>query len=328
MTAESVTRIDIGGDGPEGSNSAYLVGSRAVVDPGPPTDRAWRQLHEGLDRAGVDRRDLEYVLVTHWHVDHAGLAPRLAEEADARLAMGAGDAPLVGEYAVARERRLERDRAVMRGLGVPKSAVGRVIDDDSMSAMADETPVERLTDGDRVSGLEVIATPGHTLGHTAFAGEGFLLVGDAVLPTTTPNVGGSDTRTLQFERCASPATLAHDDTRAARDPLTAFRATLERLANRSERLRPGHGTAVEAGRIREILDHHRHRSRRVLAALQAREPSTPWEVARSLFGELEGIHVKFGAGEAAAHLRALEREGRIERTTAEPVRYESQRPVR
>ncbi|WP_245800549.1 hypothetical protein [Natrinema saccharevitans] len=39
MTAGEITRIDVGGDAPEGTNSAYLVGDRSVVDPGPPTAR-------------------------------------------------------------------------------------------------------------------------------------------------------------------------------------------------------------------------------------------------------------------------------------------------
>ncbi len=328
MAATSVSRIEIDGDGPEGGNSAYLVADRAVVDPGPPTERAWQALHAGLDRAGVAPTSLEYVLVTHWHADHAGLAPRLAETADATLAMGVGDAALVADYAHERERRLERDAAVMRRCGVPTAAVDSVTDGDSVSPMPDETPVERLADGDRVAGLEAVATPGHTLGHTAFAGNDFLLVGDAVLPTVTPNVGGSDTRTLRNGGRESEAASTTDATELGveRDPLGAFRATLERLADRPERLLPGHGAAIERGRIAEILAHQRERSQRVLAAFEDSEPTaaakTPWEVARQLFGDLEGIHVKFGAGEAAAHLQALEREGLVERVAGDPIQYD------
>ena len=328
MAAASVSRIEVGRDGPEGGNSAYLVAARAVVDPGPPTERAWQELHAGLERAGVAPASLEYVLVTHWHADHAGLAPRLAETADATLAMGTGDAALVADYERERERRLERDAEVMRRYGVPTAAVDSVIDGDSVSPMPDETPVERLADGDQVAGLEVVSTPGHTLGHTAFAGDDFLLVGDAVLPTITPNVGGSDTRTLRDSghKSGAASVTNADDPAVERDPLGAFRRTLERLADRSERLLPGHGSAIERGRVAEILEHHRERSQRVLAALEDDEPTaaakTPWEVARELFGDLEGIHVKFGAGEAAAHLQALESEGLVEQADDAPVRYD------
>ncbi|MFC4541716.1 MBL fold metallo-hydrolase [Halosolutus amylolyticus] len=310
-----VDRIAIGDGSPEGTNSAYVVGDRAVVDPGPPTDDAWAALREGLDRVGVAVDDLEYVLVTHWHVDHAGLAPRLAGAADATIAMGADDAPLVADYAVERERRLERDAETMHRLGIPDDVVANVIDGDAPSPMPNAVPVEPLGDGNRVAGIEALSTPGHTLGHTAYAVDDVLLVGDAILPTYTPNVGGSDTRTLSTQR---------EGTTAEHDPLATFRETLDRLSNRSETLRPGHGTSLDSDRIDDVRTHHRDRSRRVLAALEATErgPTTPWTLARDLFGDLAGIHAKFGVGEAAAHLRSLERDGRVERVTIDPERYE------
>ena len=333
MDSDSVERIGVGDGSAEGRNSAYLVADRVVVDPGPPTDDAWADLRAGLERAAVSLTDLEYVPVTHWHVDHAGLAPRLAAAADATIGMAGGDAPLVADYATERRRRLERDREAMRRWGVPAAAVDGVLAGDTVSPMPDSVPVDRLADGDRIAGLEVVATPGHTLGHAAFAGDDVLLIGDAVLPTYTPNVGGSDTRTLvDGPRAGSTRGLETD-------PLTAYFETLDRLANRSERLLPGHGTAIESGRITAIRDHQHERARGVLAALERDgndepRPSetnrtsgddrglTPWELAIDLFDDLEGIHVKFGAGEVAAHCRRLEREGRIERVGDEPVRYE------
>ncbi|QSW98858.1 MBL fold metallo-hydrolase [Haloterrigena alkaliphila] len=328
MHTEIVERIGVGGESPEGDNSAYLVGDRALVDPGPPTDDAWADLRAGLERAGVAPSDLEAVLVTHWHVDHAGLAPRLADAADATLAMGTGDAPLVADYAVERDRRLERDRETMRRWGVPADAIESVLEDDTPSPMPDSIPVERLADGDRIAGLEAVSTPGHTLGHTAFAAGDVLLVGDAVLPTYTPNVGGSDTRTLRSastdSRVQEPPESVVDG-----DPLAAYLETLDRLADRSERLLPGHGETIQPDRIPTIRDHHRERTRRVLTALERRadddsdrEGTSPWRLAVDLFGDLEGSHVKFGAGEAAAHCRRLERDGVVERVANDPVSYD------
>ncbi|ELY62184.1 MBL fold metallo-hydrolase [Natronolimnohabitans innermongolicus] len=340
MTRDSVRRIGVGSGSPEGKNSAYLVDERVVVDPGPPDDDAWADLTDGLERADVSLTDLEAVLVTHWHVDHAGLAPRLADAAGATLAMGAGDAPLVADYGIERERRLERDRETMRYWGVPADAVERVVAGDTPSPMPESISVERLADGDRLAGLEAVATPGHTLGHTAFARDDALLVGDAVLPTYTPNVGGSDTRTLAPESVQSVREGGANDGAARRtDPLADFLETLDRLADRSERLLPGHGTSLAADRIETVRDHHEERSARVLEVLERRanEPAaraaadtdetadrtgtTPWTIARDLFGDLGGSHVKFGAGEAAAHCRHLERRGLVGRRSTDPVRY-------
>ncbi|MDQ2052301.1 MBL fold metallo-hydrolase [Natronolimnohabitans sp. A-GB9] len=325
MTDDSIERIGVGGGTPEGQNSAYLVDERVVVDPGPPTDDAWDDLLTGLERADVSPTDLEAVLVSHWHADHAGLAPRLADAATATLAMGTGDAPLVADYATERKRRLERDRETMCRWGVPADLAEAVVAGDTASTMPDTTSVERLADGDRIAGLEAIATPGHTLGHTAFAYEGDLLIGDAVLPTYTPNVGGSDTRTLAPETNAETVS----DPSLETDPLTAFLETLDRLEDRSERLLPGHGTAIADERIATIRDHHHERTERVLRTLEAHEDdgdrvgATPWQLACDLFDDLEGIHVKFGAGETAAHCRRLERDGVVDRVDTDPYRYGS-----
>ncbi len=303
----TVERVAVGQGTPEGTNSAYVLPDRGVViDPGPPTESAWTDLREGLERVGLALESIDHVLVTHWHADHAGLAPRLAETADATLAMGDDDAALIADYAAERDRRLRRDAATMRRCGVPDDAVDAVIAGDEPSPIPDEFPVEPLADGDVVAGLEVVETPGHTLGHVAFAAADAIAVGDAVLSTYTPNVGGSDTRTT--------------------DPLADFDRTLECLESRPETLLPGHGTTVDPGRIETIRSHHRERTDRVLATLESRKTATPWDVARDLFGDLEGIHVKFGAGEAAAHLERLERTGRVERVGDDPITYERERP--
>ena len=128
---KTVERIAVGEGSPEGTNSAYALPERGVViDPGPPIESAWAALLEGLERADLAIEAVEYVLVTHWHADHAGLAPRLAAAADATLAMGEDDAPIVADYAVERERRLERDAETMRAWGVPDEAAAAVLESD------------------------------------------------------------------------------------------------------------------------------------------------------------------------------------------------------
>lgn len=302
----AVERVAVGDGTPEGTNSAYLLPEHGtVIDPGPPTDRAWADLTAGLESVGFALEDVAYVLVTHWHADHMGLAPRLAEAADATIAMGEADAPLLGAYATERAKRIDRDAETLARWGVPDRAIETVRSSDDPSPIPDEYPVEGLENGETVAGLEVVATPGHTLGHTSFVTDEAVVVGDAVLPTYTPNVGGSDTRTRR------------------EDPLATFFDTLDRLETLAEshQLLPGHGTSVDADRIATIRAHHHDRSDRIYSALEERGEATPWDLARDLFGDLEGIHAKFGAGETAAHLEALQREGRVERVEESPVAY-------
>lgn len=300
-----VVRIGVGTGSPEGANSAYLLADRGVVvDPGPPDDEAWDALRAGIRRAGVALDDVDHVVVTHWHADHTGLAPRLAAAADATIHMHARDAPFVAAYERTRAERLDRDAATLREWGVPADAVERVLAGDTPSPMPPETTVTAHEDGDDVAGGRLVHTPGHTAGHAAVEYDDHLFVGDAVLPTYTPNVGGSDTRTT--------------------DPLDDYLASLTRLERRADRctFHPGHGTALDIpGRLDHIRQHHEARTDRVSAVVESRERATPWAVAGDLFGDLRGVHVKFGAGEAAAHLAFLAARGCVERVEDDPAVY-------
>lgn len=301
------TRIAHDSGSPEGANSAYVVPNRAlVVDPGPPGDDAWSTLRSGLDATGLRVEAVEHVVVTHWHADHAGNAPRLAAAADAILHMHEADAPLVRDYACERERRLDRDARRLREWGVPDDVIAAIRERDTSSSMPDRTPVVGHADGETVAGHTLHATPGHTAGHVVLAGRGDYFLGDAVLPTYTPNVGGSDTR--------------------LDDALAAYLDSLDRI----ERLvtgepiegRPGHGARVALPeRIEAIRAHHADRVNAMVGELDRAEARTPWDVAQARFGSMAGVHAKMGAGEAAAHLEYAAERGQARRTETDPDRY-------
>jgi glyoxylase-like metal-dependent hydrolase (beta-lactamase superfamily II) len=301
----SVVRVPLGEPDSETDNSAYVLPDRGVVvDPGPPRESAWRRLRDGLQSAGLAPGDVDHILLTHWHSDHAGLLARLREESDATVAMHESDAPLVADYERERERRIERDARRMHGWGVPEPSISEVRAQDDPSPGVEGVPVDGVEDGERVAGVELVHTPGHTLGHAAYRVDDAILVGDAVLPAYTPNVGGGDTR--------------------QRDALGDTLATLRRLESLApERVSPGHGGPLRLGpRIEAMRAHHDERNRRVFEAVGGGgDGTTPWEVATALFGELRDIHVKLGAGEAAAHLVHLEDRDAVERVGDDPVRY-------
>lgn len=297
-------RIPVGEGTPEGTNSAYLLpAAGAVVDPGPPTETAWRDLVNGVEAADWRLGDLQHVFVTHWHADHAGLACRLADRADTTVHLHRSDAPLVGEYASTRKRRVERDRRTLERWGVPETVRDDVADGDIPSPIPDTYPVCQHSDGDHVGGVEFVHTPGHTAGHASLRTETDLLLGDLLLPTYTPNVGGSDTR------------LA--------DPLGKYLTSLHRVESATQVAHPGHGTAIDlAAEITAVRHHHHERAAATFEAVtDTKMPKTPWEVATALFGDLVGIHAKFGAGEAAAHLQRLAAVNVVELVGGSPVRF-------
>lgn len=292
---------------PEGENSTYVFPERGVViDPGPPGEQPWDVLRTGMDAHGVDMADIDHVILTHWHADHVGTAPRLVEAADAEIHMHERDAPLLRAYRVARRRRVERDAETLELWGAPTAVVADVRESDTPSPIPDTVPVTGHTDGDTIRGLELLHTPGHTCGHLSIRADRTLYTGDAVLPMYTPNVGGSDTRT------------------ASHHPLEQYLQTLDRIAAVAARreARPGHGSVVHLGeRVDGIRDHHRERVAAVVEALPADGTATPWTVAQTLFGEMSGIHAKMGAGEAAAHLSHAAQSGQVTRLDGEPLTY-------
>ena len=302
-------RIGVGEGSPEGVNSAYVLPEqRAVIDPGPPTENAWSTLRSGIGETQLAVGNIEHVFVTHWHIDHAGLACRVAERANATVHVHRADSPLIGDYADARKRRLERDDRTLERWGVPDSIRKQVLKRDTPSPLPDSFPVEAHDDGEVVAGVEFVHTPGHTKGHASLRAEGTIYLGDVLLPTYTPNVGGSDTRLS--------------------DPLEAYLRSLTRLESMAERGKPGHGSEIEIrGTIDDARRHHRERARASFRALETadRTESTPWQVAQELFGEMRGIHAKFGAGEAAAHLERLAALGIVaaagRRSENEPIRF-------
>lgn len=130
----------------DGSSSAYILvrGGEATV-----VDTGqWcvpDVIEGGLMAVGLDWSAVGSVIVTHKHPDHwVGLPSALQRAADAVVFAGAADIPHI----------------------------------------ASPSPIKAVGAGDRVMGLAIIPTPGHTPGHIAVHDEagGVLVVGDAIVP--------------------------------------------------------------------------------------------------------------------------------------------------
>lgn len=130
----------------DGSSSGYILvrGGEATV-----VDTGqWcvpDVIEGGLMAVGLDWSAVGSVIVTHKHPDHwVGLSAALERAADAVVFAGAADIPHI----------------------------------------ASPSPIKAVGAGDRVMGLAIIPTPGHTPGHIAVHDEagGVLVVGDAIVP--------------------------------------------------------------------------------------------------------------------------------------------------
>ncbi|NYZ62885.1 MBL fold metallo-hydrolase [Luteimonas deserti] len=193
---DGITLIDTGYLRP-GLCAAYLVeagGRAALIDCG--TATCAQRVLDAIDAAGIDRAAVDWLMVTHVHLDHAGAAgPLMRALPNARLVVHPRGAPhmidptrlIAGARAVYGDAMFERDHAGM--LPVPESRVV-IAEDGYVVPLAGRS-------------LLCIDTPGHALHHYSvwdadtrswFAGDTFGLsyrefdtaAGAFVVPTTSP----------------------------------------------------------------------------------------------------------------------------------------------
>lgn len=285
----------------EGSNTVYLLGGNetgplTLVDTGFDAPDIRDQLTAGIAAAGHAVADIDQILLTHYHGDHAGLASWVQAQSGATIRIHEADASVAApDEATYRDLR-DRQEAAFEAWGMPetKREAVRVVLDDEANLTTGDPEIEPIADGEAVKAgpydLTAVHLPGHTAGHVGYhaVGEGALWSGDALLPRYTPNVGGADVR--------------------LDGALAAYLESLEHIVEIAPEIAwPGHRDRIDdpAGRAREIVEHHRERTQRVIRVLREQGPATVWGVSHELFGELEEIHILHGPGEASAHLEHL-----------------------
>ncbi len=275
-----------------------------IIDTGMNRVECESALLQGLRELKVDleRTDL---FITHMHADHSGLIAAMAR-ANTKVYCSGPDAEIIN-YDHSQWERMrvfvlmggfpadEFDRAITRHPGF-KYRCREVID---FTVVQDG---DRLTVGDY--SFTCVSTPGHTRGHMCLyeADKKILISGDHILGDITPNISlWSDTE----------------------NPLADYLASLDKTGRLDiQVVLPGHRSLISDcyARIAELKEHHRLRAEEVLTILEGGEQNAyqvaarmTWDMTYDTF-ELFPIAQKwFAAGEALAHLKFLEGEGRIRR---------------
>jgi glyoxylase-like metal-dependent hydrolase (beta-lactamase superfamily II) len=256
--------------------------------------------------AEIDRRveDCRRILITHFHMDHCGLAGLIAGRSGASVCLSEIEEQTIRTFA-REEERASRLRSFGLEHGLDSGTLDTVIRTFSVfkTATTPFTAAGILADGDQlnVGGrvVEIIATPGHSRGHISFLlpKERFLIAGDHILPHITPNL--------------SPDLMAPDFR-----PLESFLDSLARVEDLPvATVCPAHGRPFSdlKRRVAGMREHHRDRSKLALHALTEGE-RTSGDVSRFIFGDdLPPFDRLLALNETFVHLVELERGSSIRR---------------
>jgi len=280
----------------EGRNEVFVIRGNplTLVDTGIATQIAYDRLLEKLGEHRIDVQEVGRVILTHKHIDHIGNAWRIQQASGAEIMIHESEVPAVTDTDPTGDRFANLVSERLDAWQVPADHRPQRNKHTERRWEIESAAAVGITDGQRIDvgrgELEVIHTPGHTYGSICLKYGPALFTGDHVLAKTSPNVGGGDMR--------------------RRGLLKHFIASLDRLielAPRTDKAYPGHGEPFPhlAPRCKTLKRHHDQRLQQIRSALQNHGPSTVYEVATEIFGELDDFHIVLGCAEAASHLEYL-----------------------
>jgi glyoxylase-like metal-dependent hydrolase (beta-lactamase superfamily II) len=177
-----------------------LTPEPVLIDAGFRAEESWHALTQGLAAQGLAVSDLARVIITHPHVDHYGLASRIAEAGTTEVWMSELGVDWLRAFPTLQQRRIDYYRTTfLPTLGLPDAFTAMVLRwmEQTLAAWQ-PIPPERIVafplDRPLMMGgqpWQVLHTPGHDSHLTCFyQGESrHLLAADALMiPTPTPVV--------------------------------------------------------------------------------------------------------------------------------------------
>ena len=286
-----------------------------VVDTGldiAPCREAWEALLSGP----LQGRPLTRILCTHFHPDHIGLAGWLAERFGLRLWM-TREEWLFARMLTADIRDMPPPEAFTywRAAGWDEQRIGAEAEKGwgRFASVVSPVPVAfvRLREGDVIPiggrGWRVLVGNGHCPEHACLVDDegGVMIAGDQVLPRITSNVS-----------------LSLSEPEA--DPLGDWLSSIAKLKGLPDTLLvlPSHGEPFTGLHARLASLDHGHRDRLDALHEHLSEPRRAVDCFGILFGRrIDGNVIGLATGEAMAHLRRLEVEGRATREIRDGVHW-------
>ena len=244
-----------------GTNT-YILGRKEllIIDPGPNSEAHLRNIMEVIP----DNTKVTHILITHSHLDHSGLAPKLSKILNApTLAFGTA---LDG---------LSNDMKRICKMGLTFETFG--IDTEFV-------PDHFLEDKEKISSLEweVVAhhTPGHLSNHICYQYLDKLFTGDHIMEWSTSVISPPEGDVSQFINSCEKIYNLH-----------------------CEKFYPGHGLPVEnpGQRIAELIEHRKKREIEILNFLKNRD-ATISQITKNIYFNIDQNLLSVASRNVKAHL--------------------------
>ncbi len=275
-----------------------------VIDTGMNREECKTALMAAFEELEIDLGRTDY-FVTHVHADHIGLVDDLSTNGSA-IYFNRPDAEVFNYKNI-----WQFINTLTSKHGFPADEVDKAIDSHPGQRYSPKNPVDFtfIEDGEVIIygdyKLKCVITPGHTRGHTCLyePERKFFFSGDHILGDITPNI----------------STWLDDS-----NPLKEYFKSLDRVAEMDiDLVLPGHRSKISdcKGRIAALKEHHRLRLEEVqsilgggveMYALEVASKMT-WDLVAASWDDYPLMQKWFATGEALAHIRFLEVEGRVKR---------------
>ncbi len=299
---------------PVGDVNAFLLKGDCLTlfDAGPKTEETYEALKSGIHEAGYKMEDVEQVILTHHHPDHAGWVdafPKAQILGHEYVDHWMKQTPEFIHY------RNEFYRKQLRLQGVPERYIEKIVQVRDELEMLGTTPLTKyIQDGEEISGhpgLKAYYTPGHAQSHLIFVDEksNEAIGGDLLLEHIASNPLVEPPIDLSFDRPKS---------------LVQYHDSLEILKDLNiSKLYTGHGgDLVNINQlISNRIEKDKHRAMEVLELLST--PKNVFELTMTLYAQVFKEQLGLTLSKTIGYLDYLENVGAVKIELIEGVLYYS-----
>ena len=306
----NISKITLPTPYPVGDVNAYLLkgDTLTLFDAGPKTEETYEALKWGIHAAGYQLQDIEQVVLTHHHPDHAGWLDAFPK------------AEILGHQYVDYWMRKEKSFIDYRNhfyetelihQGVPADIIEKIIYVRGELELFGNRPLTRfLKEGDTLPGhpsFKVYEMPGHAQSHLLFLDEltGEAIGGDLVLDKVSSNPLMEPPTDLSMNRPKS---------------LLQYIDSMKRIADMPiAKLYGGHGEDVTNAKqlIDERLQKQHNRAMKVLTFFEG--PLTVYEVNKLLFPKVYEAQPGLTLSESLGQLDYLEQQNLLTKELVDGV---------